>query len=107
MATLSLIISLLIEFGVGIGAIAFWLFLILGFGSALGLVYLVFWLLESLGLLNENPADYFIHNILFGWLESFSLLDIFRAPLIWMEYTIAVSLGYSEFILDDDTKLIF
>ena len=106
-AAIALFVSIVLEILLGIGGMVSLLILLVGAGSVLGAIYFVFWLMESLGLLEENPVDFFIHNILSGWLESLALLDIFRAPLIWMEYQIAVSKGETEFILDDRTKSLF
>ena len=61
---LDLTIFVLLEVFLGFGGILSVFILVIGAGSALGAIYFIFWLMESLGLINENLVDFFIHNIL-------------------------------------------
>lgn len=47
-------------------------------GIGMGLIYLVFWLLEVLGVINDNPIEYFLFYLLWEWFDTIAQLDFFR-----------------------------
>lgn len=62
-------------------------------GTLYAFTYVIFWLFEQLGILQDNPAEYFLHSII-EWFETLALLDFVRVPLIYFEFIIVKLTNY-------------
>lgn len=65
-------------------AISFSIFF--AFGSIAGGLYLIFYILEEAGVMDDNPVEYFFTVAFDEWLASFGAIDWVRVPIIWFEY---------------------
>lgn len=60
-------------------------------------LYVLFWALESLELIDYNPIDILIYEYVYKWGESAFQLDLVRMPLIYLEYQVTLLLGTLNF----------
>ena len=70
-------------------------------GGIIGLIYLVAWILEETGAIDESYIDTTLNVIFDDWFESLGAVEWVRIPIIYMEYLVTVFLGLDEFDASD------
>jgi len=71
-------------------------------GSVIGIIYLVAWILEETGAIDEAYIDTTLNVVFSEWIESLGAVEWVRIPIIYMEYLVTVYLGLDEFDPTDD-----
>ena len=66
-------------------------------GSIIGFIYLIAWILEETGAIDESYIDTTLNVVFKEWYESFGAVEWIRIPIIYMEYLVTVYLGTDEF----------
>lgn len=47
-------------------------------------------MIETIGILDDNPIELFFHGYLKEWFNSLALIDWIRAPMIYVEYLVVL-----------------
>jgi len=76
----------MIQVGIAAGVVGGLGGISLAVGSVVGIIYLIYFILEEEGVVEDNPIDEFIFDTIPQWMETIGNSEYVRIPLIWFEY---------------------